>query len=211
MPNGQPAARVFIWYPDLEEERVGHAAMYIGNYEVGKKFEQSLDPNSPHYVMPNALERRFGFQGVHYNDNYVSWWPDGSGTVTGRDGSEPKLGLYADVQAEHSQPHVVYDIHGLNVGSMRAKWHETRDKPGASYQLVRKNCAGIVMRVLESGGALKLIGKLSSAWFGHRLYWTPKRVAQVCNQLRDKGYATKTKAGNCPGKDSKFLAALGMR
>jgi hypothetical protein len=30
-------------------------------------------------VMPSALEQRIGFRGVHYNDNYVSWWPDDGG------------------------------------------------------------------------------------------------------------------------------------
>jgi hypothetical protein len=211
MPQGNPTARVFIWYGHIDEQgthHCGHASLYIGNYEVGKNFELALDPNAPDFVMPTALERGLGEAGVYYNDNYVSWWPAGGGWTTERCRAKPKLGLYKDVQAEHCQPHVVYDLYGLNVGAMRACWRETRDKLGATYQYLRKNCATIVLRVLEAGGALNSIGKLDSLWFGNRLYWTPKRVAQICDKLRDKDLAVKTKAGHCPAKGDLGPSAL---
>jgi hypothetical protein len=223
MPQGQPTARVFIWYPhkdNYDDTHVGHASMYIGNYEVGLSFELSLDPNSPDHVMTSALERNYGLAGIHYNDNYVSWWPGGGGRSFQRvpaNNGKFQNGLWSDCDEEESEPHVVYDLYGLNVAAMRACWKETREKPGASYQFVRKSCATIVMRVLEAGGALTKIGKLNNLWFGNRLYWTPKRVAQVCNQLRDKDLAVKTKAGNCPHKGDNVqlpgfvIQALGMR
>ncbi|VTR92441.1 Uncharacterized protein OS=Pseudomonas sp. RIT357 GN=BW43_03009 PE=4 SV=1 [Gemmata massiliana] len=211
MPQGNPTARVFIWYPHEDDDggaHAGHVSMYIGNYEVGKNFELALNPKSPDYVMPTEVMRDFGLSGVHYNDNYVSWWPEGGGGLLEGDRAKPKLGLYKDVKAERGQPHVVYDVYGLNVAAMRSCWHETRDKPKAGYQFLRKNCATIVMRVLEAGGALNKIGKLNNVWFGNRLYWTPKYIAQICNLLRDKDLAVKTKAGNCPAKKSNFEGKL---
>jgi hypothetical protein len=206
-----PTARVFIWYPHDDHHgdwHVGHVSMYIGNYEVGKKFELSLDPDSPRGVADKPLERDFGIRGVHYNDNYVSWWPDGEGAMKERGSASPKLGLYADVAAEYGLPHVVYDLYELNVGAMRACWRQTRDKPGATFQYMRKNCATIVAKVLQAGGAMTKIGTLNSQWFGKRMYWTPKRVAQICNLLRDRDLAVKTKAGNCPTKSSGLVGAV---
>ena len=79
MPTRYPSGRVFIWYPDAGN--VGHASLYIGNYEVGKKFELSLDRmNTEHYKANTLVELRRGrdFGNVHYNDNYVSSWPEGN-------------------------------------------------------------------------------------------------------------------------------------
>jgi hypothetical protein len=204
MPEGNPTARVFIWYPHIDRKRddkcIGHASLYIGNYEVGKNFQLSLDPEAPGGVVPTALDRNLGMNGVHHNDNYVSWWPKGNfaGPV------QPKLaapcpGLYRDVNEEGSEPHDVYDVFGLNVCAMRACWKQTCD-PDAHYQFVRKSCATIVAKVLEAGGALDKLDTLDNLWYGMLLYWTPKRVAQICDRLRDKDLAIKTKAGNCPKK-----------
>ncbi|WP_264712521.1 hypothetical protein [Limobrevibacterium gyesilva] len=187
--------------------------MYIGNYAVGQRFEMSIDPESPHYVMPSALETRYGIAGQHFNDNYVSWWPGGGADlVNPKAGAEPMNGLYKDVDAEDSEPHVVYNVYGLDVAAMRRVWHQARDKQGAHYQLYRKNCSDLVMRVLKAGGALSRIGRISGAYFGHNLLTTPKDVAVVCNKLRDAGWATKQKAGNCPSKrGNKLMVVLGMR
>jgi hypothetical protein len=165
--------------------------------------------------MVREFEAELDLSGEHYNDNYVSWWPDEYSGMTGRQTAAPKLRLYQDISEEDSQPHVVYTVYGLNVPAMRTKWQQIRGKEGATYQLVRKSCATIVMRVLDAGGALSKLSLPKSLWFGNRLYWTPKRLAQVCNQLRDKDLAVKRKAGNCPGKEGgamgNLLLALGMR
>jgi hypothetical protein len=79
MPTRYPSGRVFILYPDAGN--VGHASLYIGNHEVGKKFELSLDRmNTEHYKANTLVELRRGrdFGNVHYNDNYVSSWPEGN-------------------------------------------------------------------------------------------------------------------------------------
>ncbi|TCH98547.1 hypothetical protein EJV46_08155 [Roseococcus sp. SYP-B2431] len=201
MPSGPVSARLFIWYPNEDpngDTHIGHASLYLGNYEVGKNFEISLDPRSPEYVMPSALETAFGASGVHYNQNYVSWWPeDGS---FGR--AEPKLGLYQDVAAERSEPHVVYDLYGLSVEKMRLRWKEIRDKPKANYNFLRKNCADVVHRVLTSGGVLGRLPLLQRGLHVNTGIMTPKRVASLADALRNAGWAIKTKAGNCPTKAS---------
>jgi hypothetical protein len=209
MPQGNPTARVFIWYPHRDfQTYCGHASLYIGNYEVGKNFELALDPNAPDFVRVEERDPGLGEAGVYYNDNYVSWWPKGQGSPTERCLARPQLGLYKDVKAEHCEPHIIYDLYGLNVGAMKACWRETRGKLGATYQFMRKNCATIVLKVLEAGGALNKIGKLDSLWFGNRLYWTPKRVAQICDKLRDKDLAVKDKARHCPAKGDFLPSAL---
>ena len=210
MPTGPVSARVFIWYPKGGD--IGHAAMYLGNYEIGRKFEMSLDPNNlDAFVMTSALEHAMGADGIHYNDNYVSWWPDRyAGAFTPQQSVEAAHGLYHDVREEGSEPHVAYDLYGLDVARMRARWRETRDKPGAHYNLYRKNCADLVLRVLVAGGALAKLDTAKAAWFGHNLISTPKKVAQLCNELRDAGWATKSKAGNCPSRMSVFVVA-GLR
>ena len=70
---------MFIWYPD--GGNVGHAALNMGNYEVGKKFVLSLDRmNTGHFKAHTLVELNHGhdFGNVHHNDNYVTWWPGGS-------------------------------------------------------------------------------------------------------------------------------------
>lgn len=209
MPNGPISCSVYIWYPD--NGHIGHAALYIGNYEVGLKFEMSLDPQSPDYVMPSADEINFNFGGVHFNDNYVSWWPDnGADLLNPNDASKKMSGLYKDVAAEGSPPHVTYDLYGLDVEKMRIKWHSARDKAGSHYKLYRKNCSDMVMRILKAGGATSKLNPVKAAWFGHNAITTPKKVAQLCNELRPD-YAVKRRAGNCPPKDSKLMTIVGLR
>lgn len=153
----------------------------------------ALDPNSPQGVVPSALERSLGLWDIHFNDNYVSWWP-GDGRA------RPKLGLYADVNAERSEPLAVYDLYGLDLVKMRQRWKEIRGKPGARYSMVRKNCADIVHRVLISGGVLGCLPLMLRGWHSANVIATPKKVARLGNALRDAGWAIKTKAGNCPSK-----------
>jgi hypothetical protein len=223
MPQGNPTAMVYIWYPHSDQDgdlHIGHASMYIGNYEVGRNFELSLHNQSADYMGANRAEQQNqalgkGFQGVYYNDNYVSWWPTGgSAGPHNRRQANPALGLWEDVASERGQPHVTYRLYGLNVGTMRACWQKTRDKQGAGYQLLRKSCATIVAKVLEAGGILNKIGTANSLWYGHHAFWTPKHIAQVCNLMCEKDLGEKIK-WNCPGKNDEWFSplavGLGMR
>jgi hypothetical protein len=97
---------------------------------------------------------------------------------------------------------------------MRAKWQSIRNKKDSSYQLTRKNCADIVLRVLVAGGVKELLPGLSVPWLTHHpLYTSPKNVAQLCNKLRDGGKATKAKSASCPTKANTpiKLLLLGLR
>ena len=214
MPKGPVCGTVYVWYPD--DGHIGHAAMYIGNYAVGRKFELSLDadPRNALHVAPSALEASYitQFGGPHYNDNYVSWWPDDGGAdlINPNTDAAPMLGLYRDVEAEESEPHVTYTLYGLDVTAMRAQWRKDRDKAGAHYKLYGKNCSSIVARVMRAGGAHKHLGKLASAWFAHNAIWTPHKVARFCNHLRPD-HAVKVKAGNCPEKAGKLMSVIGLR
>jgi len=85
-------------------------------------------------------------QAVPFKMPTVVWWPDGrAGVASPEAGADPMLGLYKGVDAEDSEPHVVYDICGLAVSAMRTAWRAARDKQGAHYQLYRKNCSDLVL------------------------------------------------------------------
>jgi hypothetical protein len=201
--TGPVSGRLFIWYPhekagEPDDAHIGHVSLYLGNYEVGRRFELALDPKVEGHVMKTDREKSLDFSGIHYNDNYVSWWPkdDNIGPA------KPKLGLYADAKAEGGQPHVVYDLYGLDVEKMRVRWRGLRDQTGAKYDFVRRNCADIVHRVMVSGGAVGRLPFLLRGWHSTNAIATPKKVAQFGNALRDASWAIKTKAGNCPTKSA---------
>lgn len=202
MVNGPISGTVYIWYP--KDDRVGHASMYIGDIDIGSKFDQFVGPNMPGLV-----------QGVTHqmNDNYVSWWPgDGADVKNWTTNSEPMNELQEDVNAEGDElAHVKYTLYGLDKTKMRVKWHSIRGKQNSHYKLHIKNCSTIVARVLRAGGASELAGA-KSIWFAHNVIWTPKKVAALCNLLRDRGYATKEK-WECPVKDDvpKLYRFFGMR
>ena len=219
MPNGPICATVYIWYPYSNDNPrgIGHASMYIGNYQVGSRFELSLDmsPTNPLRRDKSEVEvsvnQRFG--SVYYNDNYVSWYPEGRVNVfkTVED-SRSALGLYEDYRVQKSTPHVTYNLYGLDVTAMRGQWRKDRDKVDSHFKFYGKNCSTMVARVMRAGGADKhLGGNLASAWFAHNAIWTPHKVARFCNHLRPN-HAEKSKAGNCPAKrDHVLLSLIGMR
>ena len=190
MPSGTVSGTVYIWYPD--GDHIGHASMYIGDIDVGSKFD-IVTANSYLAAIPYGKSSTY-----RMNDNYVSWWPDDNKEYLST-ASEPVLSLEGDEMQEEATAHVKYTLYGLNVAKMRGAWQAIRDKDGAHYKLHVKNCSTIVARVLRAGGALNHAGA-ASVWFGHSAIWTPKKVAQLCNQMRDKGYATKDKWAHCPAK-----------
>ena len=163
-------------------ENIGHASMHIGDHQ---------EPDNRNW--------------------YVSWWPQGGAGLTDIRDAAPNT-FNGDVAAEGGQPHVVYELEHLNISTMKAEWDAIRNKPQAHYRLLPKNCSTIVARVLRAGGAGRHLNAVKELSYAHNAYWTPKNVAQFCNQLRDAGQARKIKAVNCPTKgDNKFAAFLGMR
>lgn len=165
-----------------DDENIGHASMHIGDHQ-------------------EADDREW----------YVSWWPQGSAGPTDTMLSAPN-DFNADVASEGAQPHVVYEIRTLNIQTMKVSWDAIRNKPQAHYRLLPKNCSTIVARVLRAGGAGMHLSKVKELSYAHNAYWTPKNVAQFCNQLRDAGQATKVKSVSCPAKaNNKIAVVLGLR
>ncbi|MGY1919643.1 hypothetical protein [Pseudomonas tolaasii] len=191
---------VYIWYP--HGANIGHAAMYIGDPVIGKMIEVRYD----RYRNDGERDRDRAFI-EQYNTAYVSWWPEGRAAKTGKQLQERNLFLESDISAEGGKPHVVYTISGLNMQAMQAEWYSIRSKPNANYQMLRKSCSTIVLRVLKAGGALEELPAIKRAWFSNNLYVTPKNIAQICNELRDRGLATKAKSANCPEKGA-FMFGL---
>ncbi|KAF1008788.1 MAG: Multifunctional-autoprocessing repeats-in-toxin [Pseudomonas fluorescens] len=175
---------------------------YIGDPVIGRIMEVQYD----RYRNDGERDRDRAFI-EQYNTSYVSWWPQGQASFTSKLAQERNLFLETDITCEGSRPHVVYTLSGLNMQAMQAEWLNIRSKPNAHYQLLRKSCSTVVMRVLKAGGALNKLPMAKRAWFANNLYITPKNIAQVCNELRDAGYASKAKSANCPEKGA-FMFGL---
>jgi hypothetical protein len=162
----------------------GHAAMNIG----------------PLFEGENAYWGR---------NNYVSWWPDdcvgGFGLknmvkkVFHRgQGSEVHLSLVTDIKEEEYLPDHVITLNTTNeqIENMQAEWNAIRQKQGAHYRALWKNCSTIVSRVLFAGGfharkwalnnnvfwTLADIRKLVLAVGGQKMQWN-----SFVAQLKDSG------------------------
>lgn len=181
-------AKVYIWYPN--DGMVGHASMHIG-------------------AQVNA----------HGTNWYVSWWPDDGTMAAGGAGptvtcsAQPRTFAYdKSDDGEGSKPHVIYKLTGLDIAAMKAEWDGTKNKANAHYRFLPKNCSTIVARILRAGGADKMLSAAARLSYAHNVYWTPKNVAQFCNQLCDAGNGTKHKNPSCPGKlNSVGAVLLGLR
>ncbi|MFX2610772.1 hypothetical protein [Enterobacter mori] len=171
-------AWVLIWY--MHPGCVGHASMFIGD--------------------------------ISSRSRYVSWWPERDVLETeGRkslirklparvdyfsDGEFSTTTYEEDFKEEHRLPDVVYGLQGLDQRQMEEAWKDIccGKTYVPSFSLLGKNCASIVRRVLKAG--------LSHTPFRYRVFGfmdgdfyvcTPKRIAVVCDQLRDSNMAIKIK------------------
>lgn len=217
--SGNPSASVFIWYP--EGGNIGHASMYIGGHEVGITFEGPIDPTARHRVNQRDLDAPITSTGKYYNDYYVSWWPELESVppTDPQARAKPTVGLHKDISREDSPPHVVYRVWGLDEAAMRAEWRTVRNNPDAQYHLYLENCSDLVVRILRAGNALSKLNFAQAAWYGYNAVATPRKVAQLCNELVAAGWAKKDKPGHCPTKaQSEFrgfggsmLQILGLR
>lgn len=178
-------AWVFVWYP--EGEHFGHVAMMIGDLRT--------------------------------ESTYVSWWPDKprdglSGFYRKSHASREVIfnpvthqhdfttsNYRIDCSSEENAPNVVYGLRGLDIREMETAWRNIVSKGGASFSPLSKNCAGVVSRVLKAGLKLsQLRHKVFGVFDGNQFIWTPKRIAVICNILRDNNYALKIKV---PGRENK--------
>jgi len=177
-------AWVFVWYP--EGENIGHVSMLIGDLTM--------------------------------NSSYVSWWPinqvsgvrdlfsKGLSKRSAEFDKESNSLKYKtcsytdDCLSEGNFPHVIYGLRTVNVHDMEAEWRKIVSKQKSSFIAINKNCASIVSRVLKAGLRNSLLKNRVFGVFGGEQYlWTPKRIAVVCNQLRDNNVAWKIEM---PGRAS---------
>ena len=96
--------------------------------------------------------------------------------------------------------HVIYRVSNLDSQAMLTEWDRIRTKQGAHWK-VTKNCADIVLRVLNKGLARRI---------DHPAICTPKKIARFCNRNGD--WIAKYKLPHCPAKwGSKWAVLRGLR
>lgn len=153
--------------------------------------------------------------GSHTDDNtrdwYVSWWPSGDDVFMETSDQHTYREDLGDA-GEGGPAHVIYQVYGGGINKMKLEWDNIKAKQGSHYDLLKKSCSTIVARILRAGGHDKQLNVLKQISHAHNSYWSPKDVAQWCNQLRDKGVAIKIKDGGCPTKgNSRLYVAMGLR
>ncbi|MBD2783191.1 hypothetical protein ID858_05505 [Xenorhabdus sp. DI] len=200
---GRPVdAVVYIWYP-CRRFSLGHVSIYVGGVPKCPWPEfDSLD-HSNRAASPEE-------------DNYVSFF------------AEPDIprghlscaGTLNTLQADFvDPPHVKYYLIGLDVEKMR--YHAGEIHKGKkygnfimshSYNSINKNCATMVAKILKAGGVENLLSIIQRIGYGKNIYWTPKDIAQLCNELRNNDKAVKVKGLDCPNKlDLPFKTLMGFR
>ncbi|MBD2794981.1 hypothetical protein ID856_00280 [Xenorhabdus sp. 18] len=188
-------AVVYIWYP-CRSFAVGHVSIYIGGV--------------PQYPWENLCPQR------PPNDNYVSFLaePDISRGILSCAGALNSL------QADFvDPPHVEYYLIGLDVEKMQHKKREIYNGKrygtyhmSHSYNSINKNCATMVANILKAGGVENLLNTIQRIGYAKNIYWTPKDIAQLCNELRNNDKAVKVKQLDCPNKlDLPFKTLMGFR
>ena len=154
-------AWVFIWYPG--DGNIGHAAMFIGP--------------------------------IAHESTYVSWWPrfEDDKILFRKYPARPSEGYEIDCEREACDPDVIYGIRSLDEVAMKRTWHDicySKDSP--SFRTLSKNCANIVGRILKAGLINSpLRHKVFGVMDGDFYVSTPKRIAVICNLLRDNNKAVK--------------------
>ncbi len=116
-------------------------------------------------------------------------------------------------------PHLTYYLIDLDVKKMQQrknKIYHTETYGNThwvhSYNPINKNCATIVAKILKAGGVESFLNTPQKIGYGRNLYWTPKDIAQLCNELRNNGKAVKIREIDCPSKwDSPFKTLMGFR
>ncbi|PHM62226.1 hypothetical protein [Xenorhabdus ishibashii] len=204
---GRPVdAVVYIWYP-CRSFPFGHASIYIG----GVPQYPWHDFNSDNSYFPNTPQHS-----ARTDDNYMSFLaepdiPRGTLSCAGALNS-----LQADFVAP---PHLEYYLIGLDVEKMQQQKREIYNgkmygnrRMSHSYNFINKNCATMVAKILKAGGVENLLNLVQRIGYTKNIYWTPKDIAQLCNELRNNDNAVKVRAQDCPDKlKSPFKTLMGFR
>lgn len=150
-------ATVFIWNNNIISAKFGRGHSVIGHASL------------------NIVDEWVNF-GVNNDHFYVSWWPGEGGGVAGDSFLE-------DIKDEegYAPDHVIrIEKSQLDTMSMMSKWHEIRNKHGASYKFFKKNCSTIASRVLKAGSSSGSVLKR------HHAIWTPLEVKRLAYAMGGK-------------------------
>jgi hypothetical protein len=150
----------------------GHAAMIIDSSRI--------DPNDAATTL------------MLNNNNYVSWVGTGDGLIshTGQANN-----MYADRTAgwkghklnpnlNEYMPNRWVALNNLDIAAMDQKWSHIKNKPGSHWNLIDKNCATVVARVLKAGCVAPGAGV---PWYkytkAHQMVWWPSDLIDFARSL----------------------------
>ncbi|AOM41599.1 hypothetical protein A9255_14080 [Xenorhabdus hominickii] len=81
-----------------------------------------------------------------------------------------------------------------------------------SYNFIYKNCSTIVARNIKSRWGRACINPIKIKGYAKNIYWTPKDIAQLCNEQRINNMAVKVRGLDCSDKlKLSFKALIGLR
>ncbi|MBD2811309.1 hypothetical protein ID853_10545 [Xenorhabdus sp. Vera] len=150
------------------------------------------------------------------DDNYVSFLADSSIFR----GNLSFAGVFSHLYNDFVQsPHLEYYLLDLDVPEMQRKKNEMYNgkmygnlRFAPTYNGIYKNCSTMVARILKAGGVENLLNLVQRIGYAKNIYWTPKDIAQLCNELRNNDKAVKIKSTDCPDKlESSFKTLIGLR
>ncbi|PHM66795.1 Autotransporter adhesin [Xenorhabdus stockiae] len=195
--------------PTPQSERRRSASSILSRVERHPSRESVFSRDSSPPAPYNVTERDWPSASVQHpsrttGNNYVSF----AGDANILRGIVSKAGVFGNTQDDFAvQPHLEYYLIGLDVEKMQAKKNEIysgktygNHQISHSYNLVNKNCAVMVARILKAGDVDSLLTNIQKIGYGKNIYWTPKDIAQLCNQLRNNDFAVKVRGLDCPDK-----------
>lgn len=169
-------AWVMVWYP--QNDNIGHVSLCIKYMNDGEGYV-SWWPEKPFKSNADFFKKVKPVRNVIFKDTPGEYYCAGEKYSN-------------DCYSEGGTPHVIYAVKNLDVEAMRKEWNSIINKEKSSFCVVSKNCAKIVSRVLKAGAKnSKDRGRMFGFFDGDYYIWTPKRIAVICNILRDEGKAIK--------------------
>ncbi|PHM30347.1 hypothetical protein [Xenorhabdus innexi] len=100
---------------------------------------------------------------------------------------------------------VLYDLYDLDVNKMLGEHKSAQDN--YYYKLLTNNCSTVVANILIAGGVREHLNENEFNFDGWGI-WTPRKVAELCNKLAEKNFATKVKHKHCPNRWTNPLEVL---
>jgi hypothetical protein len=138
-------SKVFYW----NKPWPGHVGLMI-DIEGGEQSLGRMPLVASHLNISIAVTPQIplGLLGLR---NYVSWTA-GDQEGNALSGFRAYARTYEEDFIQCGPPPKAADILGLDIDAEYAEWNAIRSKQGATWKILGKNCACVVLRVLRSGG-----------------------------------------------------------